>query len=428
MKKLLLASTVLAGVAFVAAPAHAAVKLDLGGFFRGYGVYADNNEAIGAANSLHKFELRRDTEVHVNGETTLDNGLTVGFHTEQKLGGATITDEAYSYFSGGWGRVNLGSEDGSAYLLQVGAPSADSNVDGLRTYIQAVKAIDPVFAAGAIPGTAVSNTLDYDQVSDPTGAANTERLTYLTPKFNGFQAGVSFAPTVGQQAAYGGVAPMTLDKTNGAHDNIWEGSARWDGEFSGVGLNLGGGYSHSSLENHATGLAADAIPVASDGIGTWNGGLGLSYMGFSLGGSYLRANTADTTGLDPAGAPALRDVKSDVTTATWVGGLGYDNGPYHVGGSYLHTKFQRDGNGGVAADAGELSKLDATVQRYTVGGGYTFGPGMTFRGAVAWGKFDNNTAQINNDANAGFTAAEFIGGAATNNDFTQVTVGTDIQF
>jgi hypothetical protein len=50
--------------------------------------------------------------------------------------GPTLVDETYAYFQGDWGRVNLGSEDGAAYLLQVAAPSADSNIDGLRVYIQ----------------------------------------------------------------------------------------------------------------------------------------------------------------------------------------------------------------------------------------------------------------------------------------------------
>ena len=44
-------------------------------------------------------------------------------------------EESYAYFSGAWGRVNFGKEDGAAYLLQVAAPSADSNVDGLRQYV-----------------------------------------------------------------------------------------------------------------------------------------------------------------------------------------------------------------------------------------------------------------------------------------------------
>ena len=45
-------------------------------------------------------------------------------------------EESYAYFSGAWGRVNFGSEDGAAFLLQVAAPSADANIDGLRQQVQ----------------------------------------------------------------------------------------------------------------------------------------------------------------------------------------------------------------------------------------------------------------------------------------------------
>ena len=102
---------------------------------------------VRSANSLRTFDFRRDNEIHFTGETTLDNGLTVGSHTEMKIagspsvggpGGSGLIDESYAYFSGGWGRFNFGQEDGSAYLLQVSAPSADSNVDGMRVYIQAL--------------------------------------------------------------------------------------------------------------------------------------------------------------------------------------------------------------------------------------------------------------------------------------------------
>lgn len=119
LKKVLLAGTALVGLALASAPANAEVKLGLGGFMLGYGVHADSD-----INNRRDLDFKRVAEAHISGETTLDNGLTVGFHTEQSLGGATLTDEAYTYFSGGWGRVNFGAEDGAAYLLQVAAPSA----------------------------------------------------------------------------------------------------------------------------------------------------------------------------------------------------------------------------------------------------------------------------------------------------------------
>lgn len=418
MKKLLLASTAVAGVALVASPAHAALKMDLGGYFEGYGLYADNNETSG---NLHNFDFRRDNEIHVNGETTLDNGLTIGAHTELKIAnttgdssatttisgtgnvtfttsstnGSTVTitgatiashlsattsvdntagnlvDETYLYASGGWGRVNFGEEDGAAYLLQVAAPSADSNVDGLRVYVQGIN-------TGLWDSELAGVVLSYQQAD----FRQTDRLTYLTPKFNGFQAGVSYAPKAGASVVGGGTADMTADDTAGDFENLWEAAARWDGEFQGVAVSLGGGYSSAATEaDKATGL------VGSDSLVTWNGGANVAMSGFSLGGAYKHSNN----GID-----------TDGDTTTWVAGAGYDNGPWHAGVSYLHTHF----------DAGLLAGGDdAKVHRYAVGGGYTFGPGMTFRGSVDWGKFDAGSA-----------------GTDTDHRFTQVTVGTDVQF
>ena len=360
MKKVLLAGTALLGVAFLSTPASAELKLDLGGYFRGYGVYADNDEPAGT--SLRSFEFRRDTELHVNGETTLDNGLTVGFHQEIDVDGTTdLEDESYAYFSGQWGRVNFGSEDGAAYLLQVAAPSADSNIDGLRQYI-----------SGSTVGA-----LDYDHAD----FRQTDRLTYLTPKFNGFQAGVSYAPNAGQQDD---IALLTTDDDLNEFEDLWEVAARWDGEFYGFGTSIGAGYSTSDVESSA----GVAIGDATDGIDTWNVGASLGWNAFTIGGSYSETETAGVTAIGPI-------VTSDLDTETFVVGAAWDNGPYHVGVSYLDTEL-------------EVAGVTAEADRTTVGAGYTYGPGMTFRGAVAFGDVDDVVA--------------------ADRDFTQVTVGTDIQF
>jgi outer membrane protein OmpU len=404
MKNVLLAGTALLGLALYAAPASAELKLDLGGYMRGYAVYADSDEPAGI--SERDFEFRRDTEIHVSGETTLDNGLTIGFHNEIQVELNDLEDESYAYFSGGWGRVNFGSEDGAAYLLQVAAPSADSNVDGLRTYIQGFNNFTaPVAAfngfgqdaASSIPGGGQApvttgpgslNALDYDHAD----FRQTDRLTYLTPKFNGFQAGVSYAPNEGQQL---GIFGTSADDTPAVgavadYEDLWEVAARWDGEFYGFGTSIGAGYSTADIE------AADAAAVAgdiADGVDTWNVGASVGFNSFTIGAAYI---TSETENFDGAGGTA--DSEKD----TWVVGAAWDNGPYHVGASYLEQEFDR---GGIAAIS---DNLEAT--RATIGGGYTFGPGMTFRGAVAFGEFEENIA----------------GGTA--NDFTQVTLGTDIQF
>lgn len=455
MKKLLLVSTAIAGVAMMSSPASAALKMDLGGFFRGYGAYADNNEvsfsttlsavttgavATVAAASRRTEEFRRDSEIHFNGEATLDNGLTVGAHSELKIAvdgtSAVTTDEVYGYASGGWGRVNLGEEDGAAYLLQVAAPSADANIDGMRVNISAM---NPSFTVADFGVSSIAKNSANSFLANGTGAVkglsgvsgyqhadyqHTDRLTFLSPKFNGFQAGVSYAPKPGVTSSMG---VMSTDKDLSDTTNLWEAAARWDGEFQGFGLSAGAGYSHSGLENKPAigdlngtnlGTAGATGSLQSEGLRTWNGGANVTFSGFSLGGSYRRANTENMLGTDVIDTADTADVVEylDVKQTTYDIGLGYDNGPYHVGASYLHDLIERDATAGsfdtIAGtnSIGSSPAINYKTTQYAVGGGYTFGPGMTFRGAVAWGENDNGQY------------------ANLNNDFTQVTVGTDVQF
>jgi len=370
MKKYLVASTALIS-AMMAMPAQAELNMDLGGHFRGYGVYADDDTA-----NARDFAFVRDTEIHFTGEATSDNGLTVGVHYEAVLGSTNVeTDEAYAYFAGNWGRANLGKEDGAAYLLQVAAPSADSNVDGLRTNIQGVNTLAGV-------------ALDYDH-ADFRGA---QRITYLTPKFSGFQAGISYAADNNDRATVGGagaVGGIGFD-TAGSFENMWEGAVRWDGEFEGFGLSAGAGYSTGEVQ------LSDTVSSYNGDVDTWNVGLNVAFQGFSVGGAYIKTKADQAATFD--------DLSGDVffeggDSKTWVVGAAWDNGPYHVGVSYLDSELDAVENAG--------GPITADADRWTVGAGYTYGPGMSFRGAVAIGDVDFGTGD---------------------EDYTQVTLGTDIQF
>jgi outer membrane protein OmpU len=436
MKKVLLAGTAIVGVALLAQPAQADLKLDLGGYFRGYAVYTDNDEDAASYN-LRKFEFKKDAEIHFTGETTTDMGLTVGVHAEFKaLSNATadyyggglgetgtgspgtgaesynlnpynnhqpsLVDESYVYFQGGWGRVNFGMEDGAAYLLQVAAPSADANVDGLRPAIQGFTS-DVWMDANAGYYGDVWDPYAYWYGSTGNGMANwvlgydnaqfrqTDRITYLTPKWNGFQGGVSWAPRNGSLLIGNGTGGSHFDGSDLGNvpnfENLWELAARWDGEFQGFGISAGGGYSHASAQNESNFSGY----FGGDDLQQWDAGLNVSYQGWSLGGAYLRSNTA-TDGPN-----------ADYTV--WTAGLGWDNGPWHAGASWWRGKWEQNSYGGALTNTDD----DLTINRYTVGGGYTFGPGMSFRGAIAWAETDTHG----------------------NNDDTspvQVTFGTDINF
>jgi len=112
MKKTLLASAAIAGIVFASAPAQAQMELTIGGHSKNYIGYLDQDDRAGV--ETRNFDMQRETELHFNGEATLDSGLTFGFQVETEVDGGddeNTIEESYVYMSGTWGRVNLGSED-----------------------------------------------------------------------------------------------------------------------------------------------------------------------------------------------------------------------------------------------------------------------------------------------------------------------------
>ncbi len=388
MKKILMSTAAIAGLAFVAAaPARAdepALQLGLGGYVSGYAVYTDQDEPAGT--EYREFDFRKDTEVHLNGEVALDNGVTAGAHMEllADRGDATTVQESYMYLSSAWGRVNFGEEDGIAYLLQVGAPSADDKIDGIRPDIAVFGFSGLSTTGGVTTPFNLNGTLDYAQ--DDTGYSN--KLTYITPVFNGFQAGVSYTPTVGDTNALTGAA---VTNTTGvgtvispaiAYEDAWEIAARYEGSFNAIDLALGAGYSHLSQVEDTLG---------TDDLDSWNVGVNLGFGAFGVGGAYVNTNN----GLDPV-------TGGDGDTDTWVAGVDYTTGPYKLGVSYLNQQTD------AAAFAGTD---DQEADRWTAGVIYEWGPGMTFRGAVQYQDVENI---------GGVTGAD--------TDGTAVTLGTQLEF
>ena len=355
MKKLLLSTAAVAGLAMVATPAAAQVQLELGGYFKGYGAFVDQDEATGS--ETNDFDIIRNTEVHFGGETTLDNGLTVGAHIEAAVDqgvnneGSTndsfSVDESYVYFSGGWGRVNFGAEDGASYLLQVAAPSADSNVDGIRQYVNPVNY--GLATANATLTGFNTGGLDYDN----DASTDADKITYMTPVFNGFQAGVSYTPDTnnlagGSRSVNGNNADDQLNQLGEAY----EAAVRYEGQFEEVGFALGAGYTHVERE--------DETVVTNDDLQEWNAGLDMDWGAFGLGVVYTENNNG---------------VDNNDENETWVVGADYTTGPYKLGVSWLNNESDASG-------------VDVETDRFSGGVVYTYGPGMTFRGSLGYVESD----------------------------------------
>ncbi len=387
MKKLLLSSVAFGALALAPAVANAQVDLNIGGFFNAYGAYVDQDED--GTDETKDLDMLRHTEIHFSGETVLDNGLTVGAHIEITADGGDTSDvdESYLYFSGSWGRVNIGDEDGAAYLLQVSAPSADSNVDGIRQFIQPVNYTVLQGTGITQLSNVIGNGLDYD---NDLGRL-TDKVTYLSPIMNGFQGGFSYTPDSDANAA--NLAGVGFDDVTDADGSIYELAIRYEGEFNGVGVALGAGYAEQELETATTPIV---VGTQTDDIQEWNVGVDLDFGAFGLGVIYTEndngevQNAADTGSIDEE--------------ETFVVGVDYTTGAFKFGATYFDSE-------------NTFGLEDVDTKRYTGGVTYSYAPGVSFRGSLSF--VDHEDVIQSNGA-----AANTVGDL----DATSLLIGTKIDF
>lgn len=364
MKKLYAVVSALALMAAVA-PASAAraeeqaLQLGISGYIAAYLVHTDEDEPGGV--EYRKLDLRKTTEVDLTGEVALENGVTAGAEIAMlnDRNDDSEVDRSMLYVSGAYGRVNVGEEDGAAALMQVTAPSADEEFDG----------VSPDFGTFQ---AATGGTIEYAQ--DDSGSTN--KLTYITPQFNGLQAGVSYTPSPSEGDLDGTDASAAANSVGTDLEDAYEVAVRYEGTFDAVSLAAGGGYSHASQEDEAAG---------EDDLETWNLGANFGWNDFLMGVSYLTTNNATA---------------NDGDIDTIVAGVSYAFDAYTIGLSYLNQKTE---NG--------AGTPDAEIDRWTAGGTYEWGPGMTFR------------------ANVQHQSAEDVGGVATaDSDATAIAAGTMVNF
>lgn len=374
MKKILLATTAVAAVALASGDAYAQssaagpIKLGLGGYFQFYGVFGQQDDGVGEPGAFrHNFDFKREAEIFFTGQTKLDNGLIVGVDVQLEAESCTDQiDESYIWFQGNWGRLILGSENSAAYLLAVGAPAIDGNFDGQDPNYRLFNGVvgDP----RCVSGQGCSSVDAW--VPNVTG--DSEKITYLSPRFAGFRVGASYTPdnseeaSSGQIAAKGGsFAGMPANNNIGQMSDDIAAAVNYEGKFGPASVEGAFSYERGQLEqNDAAGTFDDRQ--------AWQAGIDVGWAGFHIGGGYFN----DDNGF-----------ASDGTQKSYGVGLTYAIGPMTVGGSYLNSRRER----------GALS--DEKLDRYMIGARYALGPGIDLRTSVQYYDYDGaDPATASSDA------------------------------
>ncbi len=141
-----------------------------------------------------------DAEIHFVGRTVLDNGLEVGARVELEgeddsgEDGDQI-DEAWIWFSGGFGEIRIGSDDEALANSCVLPPGGTANFSAFSPNQWGANSLNS-FPFGAVSNSACTGV-------DDKGDA--QKIIYFSPLFYGFQLSASYTPNPGCENTCDGV-------------------------------------------------------------------------------------------------------------------------------------------------------------------------------------------------------------------------------
>lgn len=364
MKKQLLTTTALvaAGVLTVSGAALAQKPtLSLGGSTEQIFGVGQNDDAFDAASGQRiGFDQHSDTEVHFNGSVTLDNGIKIRTRVELEgnsnvaagssngangaaaAGNMDDIDENWMRISGSFGEVRLGSGDAAAQAMTTGY---------LGTWAAGVGQNFAFDTADWVsnPGTvSVSNAARVDASSDA------EHVSYFTPRFAGFQAGISYIPSAREDVN------NQRELTAGADNDGWSLGLNFDRKFGGVGVGIAAGYA-----------TANESTANLDDPEIWGLAGRVDFAGFRVALSWVESEDQGTAANTAANGQE-----------TFEAGLRYTFGPNAVSAQYQHA----EANSRAAARNGDEAETFWLAYRRTLG------PGVFWKVSAIFADFDNAAA------------------------------------
>lgn len=247
MNKQLLASTaiVAAGMLMAAPQASAAgktVKLGLKGYMEQLvGISfdrADNEATTARGNSKTSLDQMTESEIHFKGSGKLDNGITIIADVQLEVSGSpgNIIDEQYLIVRGGFGQLTLGSEDNAGHLMTIGYSGSWGTGVGQSLTFDTADWIG--LATGINPGGRFDGTLNDVRLRSLDN--DSSKISYFTPRFNGFQLGASYIPNFQQQTSTG-LGGSVASKSGNYHEG-WSLGMNYNAKIDKIGIGVAIGY------------------------------------------------------------------------------------------------------------------------------------------------------------------------------------------
>lgn len=370
MKKFLLGTSALIAAGMAAGTAQAAdpIKVGIEGYVSWLFAFGNQTNVSSFAGAGDRFnQIKYDGEIQFKGRTQLDNGLRVGFVVELEAFEASgdQIDKHYIWFEDTWGRFELGAVAGAANQLHEYIPSATPG-GGVDT---------PDYLHFATPGFS-SAFLGSTAGSDGADVGDANKIVYFSPKFGGFQFGVSYTPefapfTAGNICASNSGSSTSFGvctKNNfGEWQHAIEAAVRYEAEFNDVAIaaSLGGFWADSEVSG---GGLKDYKRIAA--------GLSFGFSGFTIGGAFRWSN---------------QGLKGDNSQYQYGLGITYTDGGNWTFGVSGAQVIDKDG----PSSTDKLTMIDG-------GATYNLGPGVDLFAGAQWAKFTGNQGGPNSSGIKGY--------------------------
>lgn len=386
MKKVLLGTSAIALASAFATTANAVEwDVQVGGFFTTYAAYSDASVTGLSNESWNGVDSKQDAEIHFKPSITLDNGIRIGAQVELKAitNNDNQIDESYLFVDGAFGRVVLGSENSAGYLMHYAAPDVTivgANSGSLTAFMPITGSatgrdvngiphsvgVGDDFFRGTLGSTFLENMKNNDAL----------RFTYFTPRFAGFQVGLSYArednPDTNTQYNHNVYGLVDVDDVDGLGD-VLNGNAR---NIFDIGVNYVASFGDFDVAASGRwGTAKSRIGVYDPGFGVlernhnpkvWGAGLNLGYAGFTVGGSFAEQNDGYWT-----------------DGQAWDAGVSYETGPWGFSFTYMRGRSVDHENYNPFSDSGSHEKL----HQYLAGVSYTLAKGVALNAFGAYVDF-----------------------------------------
>jgi hypothetical protein len=379
MRKLLYGTTALATAGLIVsatgdASAAERIKLGISGFHHQYVVgLGQNFRDTDSGRTQRGFtelpiDQKSNTEICFQGSTKLDNGITVGVQVEMEALTRTVggnnnigrhIDESWLFLqSPSLGQLKLGVEDPASELLHFVNPNGGISADD-----------GDVINVGFYTQTNGQNAtiINTTSIGDAVGDANS--VTYITPRWYGFQLGVSYIP-IGEDSTTDPAQNNQFGDQSQNGFNRWHSGVSAGGNFQhtfdgglGIGIKAGLLYMQESEDNKSTGEGGDV--TGYDVVGR------ISYAGFTLGGGFKQLTSGHAYPVATTAAQRVTAFSNRGYAAG--GGISYETGPYQVGADCVFGEQVGD----IRAGTGNLHHLNCAFS-----GAYTLGPGIRLVGGV----------------------------------------------